>query len=522
MKVRIRTALSLIVAGIAISGYAGVIENLLLDPSFEAMSGSAPEVDTSPWEAKESTKWKVQVKGDYMVSGTNSLGMTQNESVYCAQSTGALVDSNLVYEVSGWFRTSNPVSTNPDAPALTAAMYAFDPSSNAYLFVKAFLAKKTNSQVDVWERFSAVLPGKDPRLVAAHGREIQIRFLNKSKTSHWLFIDDVAFGEYTPDIEPPPSAPEGLLIGWYGADSGNDFHAEGIDGAIITNVIYGVGLTSGSEDGTYGSIGGDGAGAVTRSGGYEIRIGDDVDNPQLSLGFSITNNTAEALELSSINFDYGRFFDNSPADIALFYDQGDLLGVAPGTLINSASNVKTTGKLADYNDYDWSLSALADTTLAPGESAQFSLVGSQAARQFATGAFDNIGIFVALPPEGYEGWLNGWGVDLGGDADDYDNDGVPNLVEYALGGSPINGEFDGKAPGLSVEGDTLNYIHAQRADDASLTYSLETCENLSVGNWTNIGYSVEGTAVTGGTFNYVTNAVLMDSSTKFIRLIVER
>jgi hypothetical protein len=66
------------------------------------------------------------------------------------------------------------------------------------------------------------------------------------------------------------------------------------------------------------------------------------------------------------------------------------------------------------------------------------------------------------------------------------------------------------------------YIHAKRSDDPSLIYTVETSTNLVSGVWTNAGYSIIGTNVTGEILDYMTNAVPADNEQMYMRLKVTR
>jgi hypothetical protein len=126
----------------------------------------------------------------------------------------------------------------------------------------------------------------------------------------------------------------------------------------------------------------------------------------------------------------------------------------------------------------------------------------------------------------YAGWAAGWGVDLGAETDDYDEDGLPNLYEYGLGGDPTDAADQGTSPEFSrmtVGGSTvLNYVYPQLSDlHSGLAYSLETCTDLVAGAWTNAGYAVVGTNATDGTLDFVTNTIDVIDDQKFIRLVIE-
>ena len=143
---------------------------------------------------------------------------------------------------------------------------------------------------------------------------------------------------------------------------------------------------------------------------------------------------------------------------------------------------------------------------------------------------DYVRFLSVLPPDplfGYEAWAAGWGVGIGAETEDPDNDGLSNLYEFGLDGDPTN-EFDqGTSPifgVVEVDGTNIfSYIHPQRSDpDSGLAYSLALATDLVAADWvTNTGYIVTGTNDTDGTLDFVTNATDMVASQKFIRLIVE-
>jgi hypothetical protein len=129
----------------------------------------------------------------------------------------------------------------------------------------------------------------------------------------------------------------------------------------------------------------------------------------------------------------------------------------------------------------------------------------------------------AAPASGYHQWadLYGGASQIGAATDDADFDGLSNLYEYGVGGNPTNGLDRGILPGLSNSGNRTIYVHPIRSDDTNITYTVETTNDLMVGAWTNQGYTVTGTNLTGGTFNFVTNDVDTVRNSKYIRLKIE-
>ena len=377
------------------------------------------------------------------------------------------------------------------------------------------------STTGVWEIITLALDGSDPLLADNHGEYLQLslkKFNNAKNSEYEVFVDDVSFGEYT-----TAPAPANLLLGYYDSKlNGTDYKAPGIDGILYASNADGSGIdeSAGSSDGTYGTM----SGATIRPTGYKVHMGSTNTNQRVDV--QIQNNTGSPLRLDSISFDYGRWFGNSPQDIALNYGYGDLTGIANGEGLFSATNLAVTGKYADYHDFDIPLTNLSDRVLSDGERATFRLSIGNAGGIWDKGAFDNIAVFGEVVGASYEAWVTDYPAMSGSpDADpdhDFDGDGWDNLMEYALDGNPVNGFIDGNVPTYVNAGSTVDYVFAMRKDDASLRYWLEVSDDLVFPSWTNVGYAVIGTNVTDGLFNFVSNSVPVDNAMKFIRLVVEK
>ncbi|HUV65734.1 MAG TPA: hypothetical protein VMW24_17695, partial [Sedimentisphaerales bacterium] len=185
--------------------------------------------------------------------------------------------------------------------------------------------------------------------------------------------------------------PEGtILIGWHtpevstpASDSTPDDYLTGVTGLLSGGED--VPADKNSTDGTYGS-----GPATAASTSNAVRA--KLDQPSRAVvSVQITNNTGGSLYLGTFHFDYSRWYANSPRDIALYYDSGDLEN-DDNTLINSASELAVAGPTGDYDDFDWSLSVLNDVTLDNGQSATFRLEVSNALLANTAGGFDNIAI----------------------------------------------------------------------------------------------------------------------------------
>ena len=137
--------------------------------------------------------------------------------------------------------------------------------------------------------------------------------------------------------------------------------------------------------------------------------------------------------------------------------------------------------------------------------------------------YHDLGGHILVGPPNFARWAGGWGVDIGSETDNHDGDWLDNLAEYGLGGDPTDPLDRGLVPTLGNDAGTLVYVHAQRTDDPSLSYYLETNADLITGGaWVNTGYSVLATNVTGGLFDFVTNSVPTAADETFVRLRIKQ
>lgn len=148
-------------------------------------------------------------------------------------------------------------------------------------------------------------------------------------------------------------------------------------------------------------------------------------------------------------------------------------------------------------------------------------------RSSGSGAYQLGGIaFTVKVQNTYDTWANFYGLQ-GGPSDDDDQDGLSNIHEYGVGGDPTDAQDQGISPEFSVMSsggsNVFSYVYPQRSGSGGeLTYCLELNTDLISGTWTNFGYSITGTNVTGDTFDFVTNTTDMVEDQKFIRLVVEK
>jgi hypothetical protein len=127
--------------------------------------------------------------------------------------------------------------------------------------------------------------------------------------------------------------------------------------------------------------------------------------------------------------------------------------------------------------------------------------------------------------DSYATWAAGWVVDIGASTDDYDGDGLDNLMEYALGGNPTNADAAAVLPLLHSSGNDFYYTHNERTDDTSLTYTVEWSDDLSVMSWKTDGVTFFGESASAfpDVLKTVTNLIpTLGKDQQFIRLKIEK
>ncbi|MGJ8725258.1 MAG: endonuclease/exonuclease/phosphatase family protein [Roseibacillus sp.] len=191
----------------------------------------------------------------------------------------------------------------------------------------------------------------------------------------------------------PLVAVEEVLVGWHEFDASNrhrflnsakdafsDFNR-------ISGKLYGGnGSRSGwsSTDGQYG--GSVSVGPIVTDGSMSMRTDSG------ALFFLLENGSTGSVTLSRILFDFASINNNSPRNLHLYYDQGDL-AVGNNTLIESWLSIHNgLGLLSDYEDVEVDLSGLADRVLGPGQTARFRLQVDTASNPTQALGIDNLAI----------------------------------------------------------------------------------------------------------------------------------
>ena len=106
---------------------------------------------------------------------------------------------------------------------------------------------------------------------------------------------------------------------------------------------------------------------------------------------------------------------------------------------------------------------------------------------------------------------------------DFDNDGLANLLEYALGSSPSN-PASANLPTTGIDsGQYLTVTYRKLADAGPLTYTVQVADHL--GTWQSGNGTIEVlSSENDGDYNIITlrdKTEFSSQSTRFIRIVVE-
>lgn len=208
---------------------------------------------------------------------------------------------------------------------------------------------------------------------------------------------------------------------------------------------------------------------------------------------TITNQSPADIELSTLNFDMGRWYGET--DVT-----GFTLGIAGDVTENAAFMTAAITELGwennDYDDHDVDLSGLADHTLGAGESVTFTFTLDPVdASSLDVGIWiDNIALMGAMDPFGVWAAETGLDVGNGGAADNPDGDSRDNFMEYATGGDPLTAEAAAVTWVAEDAGTEWFYhVHRERTDDPSLSFSVTLKGDLTSGSWGTAGLDLPAT-----------------------------
>ena len=271
--------------------------------------------------------------------------------------------------------------------------------------------------------------------------------------------------------------------------------------------------TRGSEDGTYGSISTNVMLATTDTSTWEISGANNVAE------LTFTNTTVADIELTSLHFDIGRWYDNASDSFTLSIS-GDVTA-DPALLV---TNLTILGfQNYDFDDHDVDLTGLADHTLSAGESVVFTITLDQKPEYpFYNHWIDNVALLGDF--DAYVGWADVEGVGEPGENPDGDN--KDNLLEFSSGGDPLTPDGPAGASWMAEDGGTnwLYFVHTERQDDPDLSYGdVGTKGALVSPSWDAGDVEFVGASSGPGLFITVTNRTEAEaaSTSKFIGVPIE-
>lgn len=197
----------------------------------------------------------------------------------------------------------------------------------------------------------------------------------------------------------------------------------------------------------------------------------------------------------------------SSGDVILnFLSCGSQLSVFTPIGLASDADVKTTGG-------SWAAGTITATASNPQ-------VGYASTNNWYRMAIAGISFTTGGVLDPYDGWAATYGISGIKDAD-FDDDGVTDFHEYALGGDPTNALNRGMTA-VSVELPAFTYVYAERTDDGNIVYTLERTDNLVSGQWTNIGFTVTSGPSGEANFDSITNEIdTTGVDQQFFRLSIE-
>lgn len=193
------------------------------------------------------------------------------------------------------------------------------------------------------------------------------------------------------------------------------------------------------------------------------------------------------------------------------------------TTINRMAAISTDGVLSSTYNHGTGFDNPVNTLALDGSGRVWvggnftTYLGATANRVVVLNGFDTIPADPGAPLTAFDNYLISSGVPAGqrGETDDPDNDGISNLLEYALDLPPNVSSVNGLPPGVKEPPFfTLTYRRAK----SDVTYVVEQSDDLTPGSWTPVGVD-QGIPLPDGT---TTARIPLSGSSQFLRLSVTR
>ena len=193
-------------AGLAVNGWGGVVTNWVDEAGFEGLSGAThPDAGTAPWfTSGESDSGWVQREQTIVNSGSQSIKISEAGNAQVVQDLGLTLDSNTVYEMSFALRMDD-LSSDAALSNDTSVGVLFSTSETldgSYTWSGKSIYNQKPSTTGVWETVTLLIDGADPNLADNHGEYLRVALKKWNKNSEYTtYIDDVKFGPKLPRTE---------------------------------------------------------------------------------------------------------------------------------------------------------------------------------------------------------------------------------------------------------------------------------------------------------------------------------
>ncbi len=201
---------------------------------------------------------------------------------------------------------------------------------------------------------------------------------------------------------------------------------------------------------------------------------------------------------------------------------GDGVWIAPSAPVNELvfSEVIGTGfgaALDETRRWTWKLGAIGARRW------RIAFQASGTSQSFQAAALD---LAAPAPADAYQGWLSTRFSEVqlsdplvGGSAADPDADGLPNLLEYALGGDPLD-PLSAPVPACELPVGAALTLSFERVADPALVYTVEASDDLVA--WEEVFVSTGAANAAGPVF--VSDAVMHGAAhpRRFFRLLIAR
>lgn len=199
--------LSVLLVGLLAASRADIVGNLLQDASFDSLTGTLPQTNSSPWTAIEPNSFSIATATgvaatDYIRSGANSIlfnyyGINPTPRFY--QNIGTQIEAGKDYEFSIWSllgdKSTNAAHTN--STTFNMAIYTSATMDGTYAYrTGAFNLLPTAPEQ--WEQFTKTFTAES--LSAWQGEYMRVVVSRPNNNVEYrLYFDDASFGMVIPE-----------------------------------------------------------------------------------------------------------------------------------------------------------------------------------------------------------------------------------------------------------------------------------------------------------------------------------